>query len=569
MRVLDSQLKTFVLDSGLVSRKDVESAEERAKEKNQPLSDILVSSGILGEDDVRRLQAHILGIPFVSLADMFIDFEVLSLIPEPIARVHNIVAYRRGPGTLEVAMLDTNDFEALNFVKKKSGLKILPRLTDSQSVKKALREYQKTLKDAFGDIIKSASFSASVSEEGARGDDAHIARAVDAVLRHAITQNASDIHIEPQSASLIIRYRIGGALHDAMELPKNIARGVAARVKTLARLSPESPLPQEGRFKMEADNERISVRVSTMPTSHGEKITLRLLREGTGGYTLESLGFHGKALEDLHEALREPSGLILLAGPEGSGKTTTLYTLLDILNAQNVSISTIEDRIEYRLPRVNQTEVKTELGFTLAEGLRALLKQDPDIVMVGELRDAETAHLAMNAALSGRLVLSSIPAPSSAEAIARLLKMGIEPFLLVSTLRVVVSERLVPKLCADREEYRLSKEEETKLLKHIDEKRVLSALKDEGITSGGALSAVPFYKPKAKGLSEDGFNGRAALCEVMPMTHALRELILKNAAPEDIETETRKEGALTLLEDAVFKAASGVTPLNEALGAVS
>ncbi|MDE2079625.1 MAG: Flp pilus assembly complex ATPase component TadA, partial [Patescibacteria group bacterium] len=369
MQVLDSQLKRFVLDSGLVSRKDIEVAEKTAKEKGQSLADALASSGAVSEDDVRRLTAHILGIPFVSLKGQKIDFAVLSLIPEPIARTHNVVAYKQGKDELEVAMLDTNDLEAVNFIQKKVGLRILPRLTDTASIKDALLQYQKSLKEEFGDIIRNASLSLGDTSTLEGRDleklaaDVPIVKVVDTLLRHAIIQNASDIHIEPQEESLLVRYRIDGILHDAMELPKNIAAGVTARIKVLSRLKlDEKRLPQDGRFKMEADGERVSFRVSVLPTYYGEKTVLRLLREGGGGFTLESLGFHGLALEGVHDAMKQTTGLILVTGPTGSGKTTTLYTILDILNTPDVNISTVEDPIEYQMPRVNQTQVRPDIG---------------------------------------------------------------------------------------------------------------------------------------------------------------------------------------------------------------
>ena len=273
MQVTDAQLKTFVVDSGLVSRKDVEAAEKSAKERHEPLADALVSLGSLGEDDLRRLEAHILGIPFVSLVGQKIDLTVLSLIPEPIARAHNIVAYKKTSEALEVAMLDTSDLGAIDFVKKKVGLKILARLTDTESVKGALREYQKSLKEEFGDIIKVASQSvgesADLDEKGLQklAEDVPIVKIVDTLLRHAVIQDASDIHIEPLEEKLLIRYRIDGILHDAMELPKHISSGVTARIKVLSGLKlDEKRLPQDGRFKIEADGERVSFRVSVLPT---------------------------------------------------------------------------------------------------------------------------------------------------------------------------------------------------------------------------------------------------------------------------------------------------------------
>ena len=577
MQVTDTQFKTFILDSGLVSRKDIEEAEKTAKEKKQPLQDIVVSKGILGEDDVRRMKAHILGIPFVSLSEKKIDMDILGLIPEPIARKNNIVAYRKKDGALEVAMLDTNDLAAINFVRKKVGLKIQPRLTDTQSMKSALLQYQKTLKEEFGDIIRGASegITATADLDGESlaklAEDVPVVKIVDTLLRHAVIQNASDIHIEPMEEKLLIRYRIDGLLHDAMELPGHISPGVVARIKVLSRLKlDEKRLPQDGRFKMDADGEKVSFRVSVLPTYYGEKIVMRLLREGGGGYTLESLGFHGLGLERIHEATRQKTGMILVTGPTGSGKTTSLYTVLDILNTPEVNISTIEDPIEYQMPRINQTQVRPEIGFTFAQGLRALVRQDPDVIMVGEIRDTETASLAINAALTGHVVLSTLHTNSAAAAIPRLIDMEAEPFLLVSTLRVVIGQRLVRKLCDDRIEYTLNAEEIKRLEAAVDFDRVLKALKDEGrVDKKATIATVPFYKPNETGECPEGFEGRIGIHEILPVTNEVRELILSGAEAEKIQEQATKEGMLTMLEDGIFKAAVGITTIEEVLRVVS
>ena len=577
MQVSDAQLKTFILDSGLVSRKDIEKAEGVAKDKKKSLQEVVVSLGLLGEDDVRRMQAHILGIPFVSLTDIKIDLDILGLIPEPIARKNNIVAYNKKDGALEVAMLDTNDLEAINFVKKKVGLKIQPRLTDTTSMKAALLQYQKTLKEEFGDIIRNASQGISVQndldEKGLAqlAEDVPVVKIVDTLLRHSVIQNASDIHIEPMEEKLLIRYRIDGLLHDAISLPQHIAAGGVARIKVLSQLKlDEKRLPQDGRFKIEADGERVSFRVSVLPTYYGEKIVMLLLREGGAGFTLESLGFHGVGLERIHEATRQKTGMILVTGPTGSGKTTSLYTVLDILNTPEVNISTVEDPIEYQMPRVNQTQVKPEIGFTFAQGLRALVRQDPDVIMVGEIRDTETAALAVNAALTGHVVLSTLHTNSAAAAIPRLVDMEAEAFLLVSTLRVIIGQRLVRKLCDDRIEYTLNKEEIKRLEDAVDFDKLLKVLKDEGrVEKNATIETVPFYKPNVGGECAEGYEGRIGIHEILPITAEVRELILKGSAAEEIEEQAKKEGMLTMLEDGIFKAATGVTTIEEVLRVVS
>ena len=582
MQVSERELKEFIIDSGLVARKDVDAAEQEAKARKQSVGDVLVSQGTLSEDALRRIKAYVLGIPFVNLKEKKIPFDVLSLIPEPIARTHNIVAYKKEGDTLEVAMLDTEDLVSIDSVKKKTRLKIMPRLTDDESLRNALLQYQKSLKEEFGDLISTEAGKLSLVKDGVgdevsekdlkkMAEDLPIVRIIDTLLRHAILQDASDIHIEPAEHEVIVRYRIDGILHDAMTLPKNAASGIVARIKVLSNLKlDEKRLPQDGRFKMETERDKVSFRVSLLPVYYGEKVVMRLLRESGEGFTLEGLGFHGENLERIHHATKQTTGIILVSGPTGSGKTTTLYTILDILNTPDVNISTIEDPIEYQMKRVNQTQVNPAIGFTFANGLRALLRQDPNIIMVGEIRDSETAALAINAALTGHIVLSTIHTNSATGAIPRLIDMGVEPFLLVSTLRAVVGQRLVRRLCDDKEEYALDKVEREKVAsaEHFD--AALAALTDEKLVKAGTkIDALPFYKPKEGGDCEEGYKGRMGIHEVLAISPSIRELILHGASGDQIEAQARKEGMLTMLEDGIYKASRGITSLEEVLRAVS
>jgi len=582
MHIKEDQLKEFILDSGLISKADFEVAEKEAVSKDKNIGHILVSSGKLSEDDLRRVQAYILGIPFVNLKGQKVDFEILSLVPEPIARNHNIVAFRKDGPSLEVAMLDTEDLGAIDFVKKKVGLKILPRLTDTESMKSVLLQYQKSLKAEFGDIIQKESDTlktlmeetgedVSTTDLKKLAEDLPVVRIVDSLLKHAIIQNASDIHIEPMENQVLIRYRIDGMLHDAMVLPKTAGSSITARIKVLSNLKlDEKRLPQDGRFKVESDNQKVSFRVSILPTYFGEKTVMRLLKENAGGFTLEGLGFHGEALELVHQAVALANGMVLTTGPTGSGKTTTLYTLLDILNTPDVNISTIEDPIEYQVGRINQTQVKPEIGFSFATGLRTLVRQDPDIIMVGEIRDEETASLAVNAALTGHLVLSTLHTNSAAGAIPRLMDMKVEPFLLVSTIKIVIAQRLLRRLTANKEKYILSKPELEQLGKKVDLNRIIELLKKEKIVAPNATwEEIPFYKPKASKDSEDGYSGRVSIHEVFRMTLTIRELIMKGGTSDEIETQAKKEGMTSMLEDGIFMAAEGLTTIEEALRVVN
>ncbi len=582
MRIQDAQLKRFVLDSGLVSRKDIDGAEKVATEENRTLAEALVSSGAMSEDDLRRVESYVLGVPFLSLKNVKIPFEVLSMIPEPIARHHNIIAFKKDAESLEVAMLDTADLPAIDFVKKKVGLKILPRLTDTESMKGALMLYQKTLKDEFGDLIAKESSALKViadesgeevSEEDLKkmAEDLPVVRIVDTLLRHAIIQGASDIHIEPMENELLVRYRIDGILHDAMTLPKHASSTIAARIKVLSNLKlDEKRLPQDGRFKMDMEGQKVSFRVSVLPIFYGEKIVMRLLRENRSGYTLEGLGFHGQALERMHDAMKQTTGIILVTGPTGSGKTTTLYTVLDLLNTPEVNISTIEDPIEYQMARVNQTQVKPEIGFSFANGLRSLMRQDPDVIMVGEIRDGETASLAINAALTGHQVLATVHTNSSSATVARLMDMGVERFLLVSTLRVAVGQRLVRRLTDTKESYTLSASERADLEKHVDLERILQTLKEEGVVKSSATwNTIPLYRPKEGVDGDEGYKGRIGIHEVLHFSPSIKDLVMSEATADQIEAQAKKEGMLTMIEDGMYKAALGLTSVEEVLRVVS
>jgi type IV pilus assembly protein PilB len=581
MHVSEGELKEFIIDSGLVAKKDVDDAVIEAEERHQSLGDILVSRGAITEDALRRIQAYVLGIPFINLKDYRVQADILSLIPEPIARTHNIIAYKKDASSLEVAMLDVEDLASIEAVGKKTGLKILARLTDTESIKSALLQYQKSLKDEFGDIISNETAKLKAVNEGGEdlsgdelkkmSEDLPIVRIVDTLLRHAIVQGASDIHIEPMEEQVLVRYRIDGILHDAMTLPKAAAAGIVARIKVLSNLKlDEKRLPQDGRFKMETDADRVSFRVSILPTFFGEKTVMRLLRETGDGFTLETLGFHGENLERIYKALKQTTGIILISGPTGSGKTTTLYTMLDILNQPDVNISTVEDPIEYQMKRVNQTQVNSAIGFTFANGLRSLVRQDPDIIMVGEIRDSETAALAINAALTGHLVLSTIHTNSASGAIPRLIDMGVEPFLLVSTLRVIVGQRLVRRLTDNKESYIPDAVMRDKIAKSIEFETAFKALEEEKLVKkGSSLKELPFYHPVPSPEFEDGYKSRIGIHEILAISPAIREVILHKSTSDAIEEQAKKEGMLTMLEDGLYKAARGITSLEEVLRAIS
>ncbi|MCB0327930.1 MAG: Flp pilus assembly complex ATPase component TadA, partial [Bdellovibrionales bacterium] len=421
MRIQDEQLKRFILDAGLIKKSDISAVEKVAKDERRTLAEALISQGHMTEDDMRRIESYVLGIPFVSLKNIKIDFEVLALIPEPVARNHNIIAYKKNDKELEVAMLDTADLPAIDFVRKKVGLKILSRLTDTESMRMALQQYQKTLKDEFGDIImKDASALKVIAEENGEemsesdlkkmAEDLPVVRIIDTLLRHAIIQGASDIHIEPYEKSFRVRFRIDGVLYEIMKPPPKLKNAITSRIKIMADLDiAERRLPQDGRIKLKlGPRKEMDFRVSVLPELFGEKVVLRLLDKGNLQTDMTKLGFAEEQLGAFKDAISKPYGMVLVTGPTGSGKTTTLYSGLAELNETTVNIATAEDPVEFNLHGINQVQMKDDIGLNFAAALRSFLRQDPDIIMVGEIRDYETAEIAIKAALTGHLVLSTL-----------------------------------------------------------------------------------------------------------------------------------------------------------------
>lgn len=575
MRITDEQIKEFIITSGLLNKDLIEKAYVKARKEGSSFEEILIAQNLLTRERLAKIRAYLLGVPFVNLERAKIPPEILDLIPEAIAKKHNIVPYRKRGGVLEVAMLDPEDLQILELIKKKTGLIIEPRLTSIESLENIYRQYQKTLEVEFSEIVpikESAQQPQSAAELSKTAAELPIVKVVDTIIKHAVLEGASDIHIEPMEQQVLVRYRVDGLLRDATTLPLASSAAVVARIKILSNLKlDEHRLPQDGRFKVKINNDEVAIRVSVLPVYNGEKVVMRLLKESALETTsLEDLGLWGEALEKVKKNIKRPYGMILVTGPTGSGKTTTLYTILNMLNKPEVNISTIEDPIEYRIPRINQTQVKPEIGMTFANGLRALLRQDPNIIMVGEIRDNETAALAIHAALTGHLVLSTLHTTTAAGAFARLLDMKIEGFLLASTINLVIAQRLVRKLHPDgKKKYVMSKNELERLKSEFPIVEAFNTLKKQGvIKSDQSLENLEFYKPAPTPDCQDGFKGRIGIFELIESDDIIRDLIIKGADTQKISEAAKQSGAHTMLEDGLYKSIQGITTIESILSVI-
>ncbi|MEK7549793.1 MAG: ATPase, T2SS/T4P/T4SS family [Patescibacteria group bacterium] len=578
MRIPVGELEHFLIDSSVLPKEDVERAVAESKKSQKDLGATLLDMKLIQEAELQKTYAYILGIPFVDLSRETIPIEVLQIVPELIAKKYNIVSFQKSGADLKVAMLNPEDLQTIDFIKKKTGLKIIPCLTSRESIQVALKQYEKSLKAEFGDLL-----TADVQPEGNKKEEnleavaagLPVIRVVDTLLKHAMLESASDIHIEPDEKEVHVRYRIDGVLHDAMTLPKESAAGIVARIKVLSNLKlDEHRLPQDGRFKIENEDFKIAFRVSILPIFDGEKIVMRLLDESSKGLTLEKMGLHPTALETIQREINKPNGMILVTGPTGSGKTTTLYTVLDILNTPEVNISTVEDPVEYRMPRVNQTQVNPKIGMTFAAALRSLLRQDPDILMVGEIRDKETLEIAMHAAMTGHIVLSTLHTNSAAATLPRMLDMGAEPFLIASTVNVIVAQRLVRRLCVEcRKGYKLDAKEIESLGKSYDIEAIFKYLQNDVVAKKYVDKAtgwgdLTFYKNVGcDQCGGEGYRGRNGIYEVLEMDTSVRKLVTQAAESEVIEKQARANGMATMVEDGFLKCIEGTTTIEEVMRA--
>ncbi len=534
------------------------------------LVQLLVGEGIISADQFSQAQAVALGLPYVDLSDLTIPKDVLNVIPESTARGHLIIAYEQTEQALKVAMADPNDRQIVEFVRKKVDQPVEVALASVEDIRDTLSQYQETLATELQNIVQEAQGVAVGSDDlGKAAEDLPIIKITESILKHAILQDASDIHIEPMEKQIGIRYRVDGILKDVLVLPKHVLPGLVARIKILSNLKiDEHRLPQDGRFKVASDDYQVAFRVSILPVFDGEKIVMRLLDESGHGLSLDSIGMSARTLQMFRRAITVPHGMILVTGPTGSGKTTTLYAAMREVNKPEVNISTIEDPIEYRMERINQTQVQPKIGLTFANGLRSLVRQDPDIIMVGEIRDEETASLAINAALTGHLVLSTLHTNSAAGAIPRLIDMAVEPFLIASTTNILVAQRLVRKLCTEcRKSAKLDKTIMDSLNLVTNTDSLLEVLqREQAVKKNVKWEDIPIYLPAGCRKCHDGYRGRLGIYEVIEVTPAIQKLITSNVTSNDIEAAAKQaQSMVAMFEDGIIKVVQGVTSMEEVL----
>ncbi len=564
-------LTKAMLASKTLTASELKDLKEKLKTDKLSLEEYLIKNKVATEQVLYETVAAHLKLPFIDLKNQTIRKDILLAIPEPIAEAHEIIAFDKDEKGIKLATTDPDDLQTFEFLEKSLQSKLIIHLTSPSSYREAFKQYHQSLKAEFAKLTGTDETKETTKEGNLQelAEDLPVVRIVDTLLEYAIFERASDIHIEPTETQVLVRYRVDGILKDVMTLPKNVQPGLVARIKILSNLKlDEHRLPQDGRFKIKTKEYEVSFRVSIIPIFDGEKIVMRLLQESGQVLTLEQLGLQKAPLEVLKRNIDKPHGMILVTGPTGSGKTTTLYSVMNVLNTPDVNISTVEDPVEYRMPRINQSQVNPRIGFTFAGGLRALLRQDPDIIMVGEIRDSETAEIAIHAAMTGHLVLSTLHTNDAVGTLPRLLDMGVAPFLVASTTNLIIAQRLVRKICQNCiASYQLTPKNVEDLAKQLDLPALLKTLSKHGaITSEQKMETLLFFRGKGcKQCSQEGYKGRLGIYELFEITPDVSELILNRANSAQLKKASLEQGMLSMLEDGFLKAKNGITTIEEVL----
>jgi len=556
MAIYSKKLKKVLVESGLVDCSQFDKAVEKSVKENKSIESILVERDLISDIHLGQIEADILGIPYVNLAKRSIFEDILNIVPEIVAREQKVIAFAKDTQGIKLAMADPTNLEIIEFIQKKTNKRVKPYFVTSRDIENAFGRYRKGLKKGLKDVIEKRITEVKGSKKEAK--ERPIIRIVDALLRHAYRNRVSDIHLEPREKKIVVRFRIDGVLHDIINWPKNIHGLLVTRLKIMAKMrTDEHQSAQDGRFKITIDEEEADVRVSVVPVSGGEKVVLRLLSKAGREFSLQQLGLVSRELKKVRENIHRPYGMILATGPTGCGKTTTLYSILKILNTPNVNIATIEDPVEYSIEGANQIQVNPKTSLTFAQGLKSIIRQDPNIIMVGEIRDKETAGIAVNAAMTGHLVLSTLHTNNAATTLPRLLDMRVKPYLIASTVNVIIAQRLVRKICMSCiESYEIKGEELANLKKKINLDRIL----------GKKVGKLRLYRGRGcPSCRQSGYTGRIGIFEVLEMKENIKKLVMEQADAGEIEKQAIANGMATMLEDGIHKALTGITTIGEVL----
>jgi type IV pilus assembly protein PilB len=568
----------YLISKEVASKQEIDKVFEESKENNLDIFEVLFKRKIVDEEEATRIKAEFLKVPYINLKDRSIDSEILREIPEKAALFYKFVPFEKSDGLIKIAMVDPNNtdaLDALKFISIRRAVNTEIYLVSKSNFNIAVKQYREfseelenVLRNVDQQIVGEKAPKKKEGEIERITEEAPVSRIVDIIISHAVEGKASDIHIEPSEDELRVRYRLDGVLHNSLVLPGKISSAIISRIKILSDLKiDETRKPQDGRFRFNMSGggleKSVDLRVSTFPTVNGEKVVMRVLDTSSDIGSLENLGVWGKGLEVIKENIKKPFGIILITGPTGSGKSTTLYAILKILNKEGVNIVTLEDPVEYFMPGINQSQIQAEIGYTFATGLRTILRQDPDIIMVGEVRDRETAELATHAALTGHLVLSTLHTNNSIGVIPRLIDMGIEPFLISSALNVAVGQRLVRRICDYcKKEIKLTAGVE-ELIKEELENIPENQKSDLNVEKGFKL----FKGEGCKKCKQTGSSGRVGIYEVLYMTPELESVISSKITESEISKEAKRQGMITMKQDGIIKSLRGITTVEEVLRA--
>jgi len=555
MELGEAKLKKLLIEPGILTAEQFGSAKKLSEEKKISIVRALVEADFITEDQLGQLIAEDLGILFVSLKKIVIPDEVLKIIPQLVAKTQKVISFKQDKEGLRVAMADPKNLEMIRWLQKKTSKKIIAYYATPKDIKGALSRYRAGFKEHFEKLIKGQLTKAT---KGAKPEDAPLIRIIDSIIDYAYENRASDIHIEPRENKVVVRYRIDGILHDVIYLPASLKDPIIMRIKVLSRMRTDEHLSaQDGKFRKKFEDEYFDIRVSVVPIVEGEKVVMRILAGKSRNITLEDVGFNEKDLSIMKGIIKKSYGMILASGPTGSGKTTTLYAVLQTINTPEVNISTIEDPVEYAMDRINQIQVNKKTDLTFANGLRAIVRQDPDIIMVGEIRDEETASIAVNSAMTGHLVLSTIHTNTAATTFPRLMDMGTKSFLAASSISVIIAQRLVRKICINcRESYTMSVDSLKNNLPQV--------LFDYLLKQAKTGKEVRFYRGKGcKECGFTGYQGRQGIFEVLEVKENIREAVMQKANADEIEKIATKNGMTRMAEDGIQRVLKGVTSIQE------